>query len=63
MFKSMAQKLAPKETVSLEELAYSNMLEHEALLRIMVRKGIITKEEYLDEIKQLQAEQAAKRGE
>ena len=59
----MAQKLDSKETVSWEELAYSNMLEHEALLRILVRKGLLTREEYLDEIRQLQIEQAAKRGE
>jgi len=33
------------------------------LTRILVRKGILTEEEYLDEIKQLQIEQAARRGE
>jgi hypothetical protein len=59
----MAQKLDTKETVSWEELSYSNMLEHEALLRILVKKGLLTREEYLDEIRQLQIEQAAKRGE
>ena len=62
MFKSMAQKLDNKEMVSWEELSYSNMLEQEALLRVLVRKGILTKEEYLDEIKQLQMEQATKHG-
>ena len=59
----MAQKLDSKETVSWEEISYSNMMEQEALLRILVKKGIVTKEEFLEEIKQLQIELAAKRGE
>jgi hypothetical protein len=59
----MAQKLDPKEIVAWQEIAYSNMIQQEALMRILVRKGMITKEEYLDEIKQLQIDQAAKRGE
>jgi len=49
----MAQKLDSKEAVSWEEISYSNMMEQEALLRLLVKKGIVTKEEFLDEIKQL----------
>jgi len=59
----MAQKLDSKETVSWEELSYSNMMQQEALLRLLVNKGIVTKEEYLDELKQLKIEMAARRGE
>ena len=59
----MAQKLDSKEMVSWEEISYSNMMQQEALLRLLVNKGIVTKEEYLDELKQLKIEQAAKRGE
>jgi len=36
----MAQKLDNKETVSLEELAYSNRMEQEALVRLLTKKGI-----------------------
>ena len=35
----MAQKLDPKETVPLEELAYSNMMEQDALLRLLDEEG------------------------
>ena len=38
------------EMLQIEELAYSNMIQHEALIRMLVRKEIVTKQEYLDEI-------------
>ncbi|MBW2184132.1 MAG: hypothetical protein JRF49_09750 [Deltaproteobacteria bacterium] len=38
------------EMMQIEELAYSNMIQHEALIRMLVRKEIVTKQEYLDEI-------------
>ena len=49
----MAEKSGSKETVSLQELAESTMLQIEALLRILVKKNLITKEEYIEEIRQL----------
>ena len=42
----MAQKLDPKETVSLEELAYSNKMEQEAMMRFLMKKGIISKKNF-----------------
>jgi hypothetical protein len=53
----MAEKLDPKEVVTFEELLMSNMYEQEALINILVKKGIITKEEVLGEIKRLKHEQ------
>jgi hypothetical protein len=38
------------EMIQIEELAYSNMIQHEALIRMLTRKGIVTKQEYLDEV-------------
>ena len=38
------------EMMQIEELAYSNMIQHEALIKLLVRKEIVTKKEYLDEI-------------
>ena len=38
------------EMMQIEELAYSNMIQHEALIKMLVRKEIITKKEYLDEV-------------
>ena len=59
----MAQKLDSKETVSWEEISYSNMMEQEALLRLLVKKGIVTKEEFLEEMRALKKELAGKKGE
>ena len=38
------------EMMQIEELAYSNMIQHEDLIRMMIRKGIVTKKDYLDEV-------------
>ena len=37
----MAEPLDPKEVVSVEELAISNMYEIEALIEVLGRKGIV----------------------
>ena len=49
-----------RETVSYEDLVYSNMIQIEAITRLLVRKGIILKTELLDEVKALNAEQHEK---
>ena len=40
-----------RETVTWEEMAYSNYLSIEAIVNLLIRKGLMTKEEILDEIK------------
>ena len=47
----MAEKLDPKGTVTLEELLMSNVYTQEALINLLAKKGIITKEELIEEIK------------
>ena len=42
---AQAQSLYEKEIVSIEELAVSNMYEIEALIEVLARKGIVSKEE------------------
>ncbi len=49
----MAEKLDPKEVVSIEELALSNMWDTSALVELLERKGILTKQEVLDMIQEL----------
>ncbi len=49
----MAEKLDPRETVSFEELLLSNVIEQEALVNLLEKKGMITKAELLEEIKRL----------
>ena len=46
--------------VSNEELIFSNMLEIQALIRILKRKGITDEDEILEEVKKLQAEMEEK---
>jgi hypothetical protein len=49
----MAEKLDPKELVTFGELLMSNTVEQEALVNLLEKKGIINKEELLEEIKRL----------
>ena len=43
----MAIPLDPKQIVSFEELLMSQVVQQETLTRLLVEKGIITKEEFL----------------
>ena len=43
-----------KRTVTWEELSWSNHIEQEAIVRLMISKGIITQQELLDEVCVLQ---------
>ena len=52
----MAQKLDPKEMLTPDELIYSNMMQIEAITRLLVKKGIITKDELQAEYKELMRE-------
>ena len=49
----MAKKLDQKEIVSFEEVLKSNLMEQEALINLLEKKGIIKKAELLKEIKKL----------
>ena len=49
----MADKLDPKQLVTTEELAISSMWEMAALVEVLERKGICTKQEVLDMIQEL----------
>ena len=54
----MAQILDSKEIVTTDEIAYSNMLQIEALYNLLLKKGIITKQEYNDELREVRQEMA-----
>ncbi|WP_447983833.1 hypothetical protein [Nitrospira sp. Nam74] len=49
----MAEKLDKKDLVTLDELTLSNAWEQEALIEVLVAKGILTKREVLDAITEL----------
>jgi hypothetical protein len=50
----MAEKLDPKELVSFKELLMSEIIQSEAIINLLDKKGIISKEELLDEMKNVQ---------
>jgi hypothetical protein len=49
----MAEKLDSKQTVDFEELLISEVIQTEALTNLLDHKGIISKEELLEEIKRV----------
>ncbi|HPX31305.1 MAG TPA: hypothetical protein PKW92_09505 [Smithella sp.] len=51
----MAEKLGTKEIVTAEELLMSEVIQMEALINILDRKGIVSKQELLEEMKTIQA--------
>jgi hypothetical protein len=51
----MAKELDKKETVDLRELLTSIIVQEEALVNVLESKGIISKQELLEEIKRVQA--------
>jgi len=50
-----------RATVSFEELAYSAMLQVQALVELLDDKDLLTQQELLERVKRLQAETAGKR--
>ncbi len=53
---SMAEKLDPRQVATFEELFRAMMFETEATRRVLVRKGVLTNEEVLEEVKAVRRE-------
>ena len=51
----MAELLDPKELVAFQALLMSGVIQSDALINLLDRKGIITKLELLEEMKKVQA--------
>jgi hypothetical protein len=49
----MAEKLDSKEAVTLEELAISNSFEIAAIVSVLEKKGLLTRQEIIEEIQKL----------
>ncbi len=58
----MADKLDPRQVVTCEELLRALMMEQDATRRVLVKKGLLTNEEVLEEIKVVRLEMEGKRG-
>jgi hypothetical protein len=57
----MATRLDPRQIVSSEELLMSQVVQQEALTRLLVEKGIFTKEEFLEMVRVVDREMNRKR--
>jgi hypothetical protein len=51
----MAEKLDPKELVSFKEMLLNEVITSEAIINLLDRKGIISKQELMVEMKRVQA--------
>ena len=51
----MAEKLDQREIADFKELLVSEMIQSEALVNVLERKGILTKKELLEEIESVNA--------
>jgi hypothetical protein len=51
----MADKLDPKEIVDFKELLMSEVIQSEAIINLLDKKVIISKQELLDEMKRVKA--------
>jgi len=58
----MGEKLNPRQVITFEELLRAMMYEQDALRRVLVRKGLLTNEEVLEEIKVVRREIEGKLG-
>ena len=57
----MAEKLDPRQVATFEELLMTVLYEQEALRRVLVRKGVLTNEEVLVEVKAVRREMETRR--
>jgi hypothetical protein len=56
----MAEQLDPSELVSFKELLLANSMQIDAIAQLLIIKGIFTKEEFFNMLKQVQMEYRSK---
>ena len=49
-----------KETVTIEDLVYAEMIQSEAIVRLLIKKGVMTQAEFIEEVKAINVEQEGK---
>lgn len=52
----MTKKIAVKEMSAVREMLLSNAIQFDALVQLLVEKGVFTSEEYLTMVKKAQAD-------
>jgi len=58
----MATTLDPKQIVSFEELLMSQVVQQEALTRLLIEEGIFAKDKFMGMVKLVDQEMRSKRG-
>ena len=58
----MAIPLNPKQLVSFEEVLTSQMVSQDALIRLLIEKGIFSKDEFLEIVKAVDRERKRWKG-
>ncbi len=58
----MAEKLDPQQVTTFEELLRACLYEQESLGRVLVRRGVLTNEEVLEEVTAVRREVEGKQG-
>ena len=56
----MAIGMDPKQIVSFEELLMSQVVSQDALIRLLIEKGIFTKKEFLEKVREVDHERETK---
>ncbi|MGO9139611.1 MAG: hypothetical protein ACLP9S_17130 [Syntrophales bacterium] len=51
----MAKQLDPKELVSFKEMLLNEVITSEAIINLLDRKGVISKQELMEEMRRVQA--------
>ena len=62
MVLDLAEKLDPRQVATFEELLMTVLYEQEALRRVLVRKGLVTNDEVLEEVKVVKRELKDRQG-
>jgi beta-N-acetylglucosaminidase len=57
----MTEKLDPQQTYDFKELLIAEMIEIDTITQLLIEKGIITQQEYLSKLKQVQHEYEKRR--
>ena len=52
----MAQKIDPSELVAFKEFMLTNAIQTDAITQLLIEKGIITHEEFVTKLKQVQTD-------
>ena len=52
----MTKKIAVKEMATIREMLLANAIQVDALIQLLIEKGIITNDEYLTKVKKVQGD-------